>query len=149
MIEKIIQENTAALKALAAAIGEAGTASAETPDKPLRKPAQKKAAAKKEPAAGKTRISIKDISNLVISVADSINRETAISILAEFGVKRVNKVPPAKFALLAKRLKTALADAQSALDDGDDIGDDDDLGSSNDDDDLTDFDDDFDGDDLL
>lgn len=145
MIEKIIQENTAALKALAAAISSAGTATAESSDKPLRKPSRKKPAAKKEPTAGKAGITIKAISNLVLSVADTVNRETAVAILAEFGAKRIKQVPASKFALLAKRLKAALTEAQEELE-PEAIDDDDLLGDEEDD--LSDFDDNFDEDEL-
>lgn len=135
MLEKLIQANTEALVANTAAMiaiataggAKQGKAATETPA-PRRRAAKQVADAPAPAAAakGKTAVTVKTVSELVLSVAEMAGRQIAVGILGEFKAKKVKDVPPKQFPALAKKLKAALvqAKADAETDPADDLEDD-------------------------
>lgn len=108
--------------------------------------AKKKVAAKKKAPAKKKRaaagVTKKDVSDLILSVANDVGRETAVDILAEFDATKVAELDEADYKPIVKKLKAALEAGAEAEDDGEEDLDEEDL-DFEDEEEETEEDDDF------
>lgn len=104
MLEKALQENTVAVKALTAAISNRGSGGG--------KPAGGK------PATGATRkapaATVKAVSDLVLTLVELKQRSTVVKLLKAQGATKVKDVSKAKLPLLYKKLTAALVAAKAA-----------------------------------
>ncbi len=121
MIEKAIQENTAAIKALIATMQlatsgakkPAADAAGGTTRAPAPAPGAKKLAA--DAADGITKMpdaTVKSVSDLVLSLVEMEQRATVVKLLKQHGATKVKDITKTKLAGLQKKLIAALKAAK-------------------------------------
>lgn len=111
MLEEALKQNTVAIKALTAAIAHKGGAA---------KPAGTKAASAEDQAAAKPEgkkapaVSVKAVSDLVLSLVELEQRPAVVKLLKQHGATKVKDVAKSKLAALHKRLAAVLVKAKAA-----------------------------------